>query len=406
MVLWIGFAVMAAAVIMVIARPLLGVDVREAASRQADLAVYRDQLAEIETDRARGIIEAAEADSARAELARRILAIGAVDESDTKPERAGTRYHSWALIAAAFISLAGVGVYLSLGAPNLPDLPHSARLSTPSQNATVDELIGKVEAELRANPEDGRGWDVLAPVYLRLNRFNEAADAYSQAIRLLGESANRLAGFAEAAILDNDGIVTEPARKAYERLLETQPDFAEARFWLAVAQEQDGNREAAAEAYRSLLASAPEDARWRQIVMNRLGAVTGETSPDQAGPSRSAETSKADGQSVSETAGAGADDAGTLRKSGPTEEDVATAQAMAPAEREKFINQMVAQLAERLEQQPDDLAGWMRLVRAYTVLGRKDDALAALDRAKQTFPDDSDKRTTLEGLAVELGLGS
>lgn len=391
MVLWIGFAVMTAAVIMFITRPLLGGDVRAAETREADLAVYRDQMAEIEADRARGLIEAAEADSARAELGRRILAVGARHEDDLKPEIAGARTPFWvSTAAAAFISVASVAVYISLGAPGLPDQPHSARLTAPSQNATVAELIGRVEAELRTNPEDGRGWDVLAPVYLRLNRFSEAADAYGHAIRLLGESANRLAGFAEASILGNDGIVTEPARKAYARLLETQPDFAEARFWLAVAQEQDGNREAAAEAYRSLLAMAPEDARWRQIVVDRLAAVTGDEKPDAAKPAT----------------GAGADATGGQGQSGPTAQDIASAQAMTPAEREQFINQMVAQLAQRLEEQPDDMAGWVRLVRAYSVLGRKDDALAALNRARQTFPDDSDKHATLDGLAAELGLGS
>lgn len=404
MVLWIGFAVMTAAVIMFITRPLLGGDVRAAKTREADLAVYRDQMAEIEADRARGLIEAAEADSARAELGRRILATGARHEDDLKPEVAGARTPLWvSTAAAAFISVASVTVYISLGAPGLPDQPHSARLTAPSQNATVAELIGRVEAELRTNPEDGRGWDVLAPVYLRLNRFSEAADAYGNAIRLLGESANRLAGFAEASILGNDGIVTEPARKAYARLLETQPDFAEARFWLAVAQEQDGNREAAAEAYRSLLATAPEDAHWRQIVVDRLAAVTGEEKPGAVKPGAGA---GADAEGNAASPDAQVDTSGGQKQSGPTAQDIASAQAMTPAEREQFINQMVAQLAQRLEQQPDDMAGWVRLVRAYSVLGRKDDALAALNRAKQTFPDDSDKHATLDGLAVELGLGS
>jgi len=406
MVLWIGFAVLTAAVIMFITRPLFGANVRAADTREADLAVYRDQLAEIEADRARGLIEAADADSARAELGRRILAIGARHESDLRPETTGVRPPFWVSIAAAaFISLASVAVYISLGTPGLPGQPHSVRLSAPRQNATVGELIGRVEAELRANPEDGRGWDVLAPVYLRLNRFSEAADAYGHAIRLLGESVDRLSGFAEASILGNDGLVTEPAKKAYTRLLELQPDFPEARFWLAVAQEQDGNREAAAAAYRSLLSSAPEEAPWRQIVVKRLAAVTGAEKPDTASPGSGSGASAEN--AAPEAAGTKTDEAADRQgQRGPTAQDIESAQSMTPAEREQFINQMVAQLAQRLEQQPDDLAGWVRLVRAYSVLGRKDDALAALNRAKQSFPEDSDKHTTLDGLAAELGLGS
>ncbi|SDP46192.1 cytochrome c-type biogenesis protein CcmH [Filomicrobium insigne] len=399
MVLWIGFAALTAAVIAVITRPLLSARVQAAASRQADLAVYRDQMAEIEAERARGLIEAAEAESARAELGRRVLAVaGSGQGDDTGTTGIGERYRSWVSVASAvLIALAGAGVYLSLGAPDLPSKPHAARLTTPNQNATVADLIGRVEAELRAHPEDGRGWDVLAPVYLRLQRFAEAANAYAQAIRLQGESPKRLAGFAEATILDNDGIVTEPARKAYQRLLESQPDFAEARFWLAVALEQDGKGDAAADAYRALLASAPEDARWKEVVAQRLATVTRQ--PVEAGNENKAEDKTAAVQpnglpESSET------------PRGPSAADIAAAQSMTAEQRSQFISQMVTQLAARLEQKPDDLAGWIRLVRAYTVLGRKDDALAALDRARKTFPDGSENRAALDGLAVELGLGT
>lgn len=403
MVLWIGFAALTAAVIAVITRPLLSSRVRSAASRQADLAVYRDQLAEIEAERARGLLDAAEAESARAELGRRVLAVagpGQEDDSGTTASGIGERYRSWVSMAAAvLIALAGAGVYLTLGAPGLPSQPHAARLTTSNQNATVADLIGRVEAELRAHPEDGRGWDVLAPVYLRLQRFGEAANAYAQAIRLLGENPKRLAGFAEATILDNDGIVTEPARKAYQRLLENQPDFAEARFWLAVALEQDGKRDAAAAAYRALLETAPEDARWKEVVAQRLASVTGQAI--EAGDDNKQEERTAEAQASGTAEGSEA-----LTPRGPSAADIAAAQSMTPEQRSQFINQMVAQLSARLEQQPDDLAGWMRLVRAYTVMGRKDEALAALDRARRTFPDGSENRAAIDGLAVELGLGT
>lgn len=407
MVLWIGFAVLTAAVIAIITRPLLSKGASEAATpRQADLAVYRDQLAEIDAERERGLIDAAEAESARVELGRRVLAAAAASEGgrDKVADAGGIgeRGRTWvSLVSAALIAVAGACIYLAVGAPQLPSRPHFARLSVPEQNATVAELVAKVEAELRAHPEDGRGWDVLAPVYLRMQRFGEAASAYSQAIRLLGESPKRLAGFAEATILANDGIVTEPARNAYQRLLQTHPDFIEARFWLAVAHEQDGNREAAADAYRSLLALAPEDARWRDIINQRLAAVTGP--PASAG---AVVNDRGEGKPASESVIAREGSQEHPSQSGATSEEVAAVQSKTPDEQAQFINQMVSQLAERLKQQPDDLAGWMRLVRAYTVLGRRDDALAALQQARQTFPDGSDKRAALEGLAAELGLGT
>src|SRR5262249_30652947 len=143
----------------------------------------------------------------------------------------------------------------------------------PTLAAGVEELVARVEARLRTNPGDGQGWDVIAPVYLRLERFRDAAEAFRRAIDLNGESPRRLSSLAESTVLANDGIVTGPARKADQRLLELEPGRMEARFGLALAKEQDGDFEEAEAAYRTLMEDAPEHAPWRQFITERLEAI-------------------------------------------------------------------------------------------------------------------------------------
>src|SRR5690606_33027739 len=131
--------------------------------------------------------------------------------------------------------------YLAEGSPGLPGQPHAARIAVPSDRATIDSLVAKGEVRLRAHPEVGQGWDVIAPVYFRQGRVTEAAQAYRHAIRLLGESPRRLDGLGEASVFASNGIVTEEARRSCGRLAGLEPAQPEPRFWLALAKEQDGD---------------------------------------------------------------------------------------------------------------------------------------------------------------------
>ncbi len=247
------------------------------------------------------------------------------------------------------------------------------------EQANVTELIAKVEARLREHPEDGQGWDVIAPIYLKLGRFREAAAAFANAARIEGETARRLAGFAEATVLAADGVVGEEARLAFEKILKSDPRRPEPRFWLALAKEQDGKLADALADYKALLADTPGDAPWREAVEGRIAEVSRRIpGADKAGP----------------------------RAPGPSAADVAAAERLAPEDRARMIAQMVDGLAQRLERDGRDLAGWLRLVNAYAVLDRKDDARAALTRARQNFPADEKALAELAALAKSLGLGS
>jgi len=386
MLLWIGFAILTAAVVAALVEPLRRKDAPPLDAAAADIAVYRDQLAEIEAERARGLFTEEEARGARVEVARRLIgrAEAGVDSAAQEASNAGRPVPSKTVlrIAAGLIPLASVGLYLAFGAPNLPGRPLAARHAGPLDQASVAELVAKVETRLREHPEDGQGWDVIAPVYLRLGRYADAAHAFSQASRILGETAGRLAGFGEASLLAGGGIVSEEVRRASERILALEPGRIEARLWLALAKEQDGDLKGAAADLSELLASAAPGAPWREAVTARIERLNRRPG-GEAGPP--AAPSEADGPS--------ADDAARLAR-------------MSPPERARFIDRMVAGLADRLKREGNDLGGWLRLVRAYKVLGRDRDATAALAEARRHFDGDTRSLAELDALAQSLGLGS
>jgi cytochrome c-type biogenesis protein CcmH len=399
MVLWIGFAVLTAVVVAALLRPLLAAPAPGEPEASANAAVYRDQMAEIETERARGLIGGAEAEAARIEIARRLLAAADANGNETPaPARGGTA--TIAMVVAAALPVLAIAAYLAVGAPGQPGQPHAARspASAPGEAPSTAQLIAKVEERLRAMPEDGRGWDVIAPVYFRLERYREAADAFQRALRLLGESPDRLAGIADSHILANDGVVTEAARIAFARLRELAPDRMEPRFWLAVAAEQDGRFDEAATVYAQLLSEGDGAAPWRPTVAERWREVRGKLglatepvpSPTLAGK---VPASKAD------VAASGR--APALAKS-----DVDAVQAMPAEARTKMIEDMVAGLDQRLSSDGRDLEGWQRLIRAYTVLGRREDALAALARARTALSEEAQSLEALATLARSLGLAS
>lgn len=388
MVLWLIFAALTALVAAVLLRPLLRADRASAGAPEPaahDAALYADQLAEVDSDLARGVIAPAEAEAARVEIARRLLrSTTAVAPSRAAPAHGVTKLAAGLAFLAVLLCLPVLGVvlYLAYGSPGLPDQPLRARLEAPPEGQQIAALIARVEARLRENPQDGRGWDVIAPVYLRLERYEEAADAFARARRLLGDSSARLAGYGEALVLANNGVVTDAAKEAFEKALTLEPTLVKPRFWLAMAAEQDGRFADAATRWRTMLSEAPADAPWRGLVEERLRLAEGRL--DQA------DRATSPGAVQSER--------------GPSAADIAAAENMTAQERAAMINQMVAGLAERLARDGNDLEGWKRLVRAYMVLGRRDDAVQALGAARRSFAGDGEAAAQLDALASSLGL--
>ena len=268
MLLWAIFAVLTAVVLYVLLRPLAGGGGSEEPRAAFNATVYRDQLGEVQSDRERGLIGEGDAEAARIEIARRLLATDGEEAAGTSSTHSPLRALTVGLAVA--LPLAALTLYLVYGSPRLPDQPLVARLQDPASDKNLEVLVARVEARLREHAEEGEGWEVIAPVYMGWQRYADAAEAYRQSIRLVGESPKRLASYGQALVFANNGVVTEDARQALERALVLDPNLVEPRLVLIIAKEQDGQLAAAIEDWRALLAKAPADAPWRKLVEQRL----------------------------------------------------------------------------------------------------------------------------------------
>ena len=337
MTLWFVMALMTAAAIFAVLWPLSR---RAPLSAGSDVAVYRDQLDEIERDREAGLIGDREAEAARVEVSRRLLA--ATDVTVSAPhESAGWRRRAVALVALLLLPFGAAILYLTLGSPDLPGQPQAARREMPPEQRSIADLVGRVEAHLEGNPEDGRGWEVIGPVYMRLGRYDDAVKARRNSLRLLGSAAVREADLGEALTGAANGIVTAEARAAFDRALVLDPEDFRARYFSGLAAEQDGRPKDAADIWTKLLAGAPEDAAWIGFVRESLLRVDPNASVPQARPSVASPDAP-----------------------GPSAADVAAANQMSPEQRDTMVRGMVARLAERLKQDGSDVDGWLRLLRA------------------------------------------
>jgi cytochrome c-type biogenesis protein CcmH len=365
MTLWFVFALMTAAAIFAVLWPL-GRRGRPQ-NDGSETTVYRDQLSEVDRDLAAGLIGSSEADAARVEISRRLLA--SADDRRDPPAASSPRLRRFAAILALVgLPIIALAVYLPLGAPRLGDFPLAQRTRAPDATQSLDNLVAQVEAHLEKNPADGRGWVVLAPVLARLGRFDDAVRAYRNSITYNGDSADRRADLGEALAGAAGGVVTSEARAEFERAIAMNADEIKASYFLGLAAEQDGRSAEAASIWRSILEKAPVDAPWRPLVQAALNRVGGSGAPALSGDA------------------------------------MAAAKDMNEADRGAMIRGMVDRLASRLKQNGDDVEGWLRLVRAYMVMGDRDKAKSALMDARQAVANDAERLRQLNEGLKDLGL--
>ena len=185
--------------------------------------------------------------------------------------------------------MVALALYADLGRPDLPDAPLAARMADAKGAEGVEAALARLEAHLAASPDDAKGWAVIAPVYMHLGRFDEAATAFAEILRLDGESADRRAGYGEALVGAAGGVVTADARAAFDKALAEQPGLPAARFYLGLAAEQDGDKPKAMAIYQGLLNETPAGAPWAAALQERLAAVKGESAPTVPAPAASTE---------------------------------------------------------------------------------------------------------------------
>ncbi|MBV9569432.1 MAG: c-type cytochrome biogenesis protein CcmI [Hyphomicrobiales bacterium] len=370
MALHLIFVAMLVAAILAVLLPLARGAARASSAGASALDLHRLRLAEIARDQDRGLLDETSAEAARNEAARLLLRSvearqpGHHGRSEARGEPA--RATPWRRRIVALVALLGIPalvlpLYAMMGSPGVPASPFGA---APEATAQTDlaRMIGRIEAHLVEHPDEGKGFEVLAPVYLRLGRFADAVRARSEALRLLGETPDRLADLAEARMAMADGVVTHEAGAALDRALALDPKHPQARFLAAIGLEQDGRRDDAASALRAMLADAPAEAPWRQAVEAHLAALAR-----------------------------------------PPDDKAAAIAGLAPSAQGDAIRSMVAGLAARLQRQGGSAEEWARLVRSLTVLGETEEARAALAQARASLPDEASRARLLE-VAQATGL--
>ena len=388
--LWAVFAVLIAVAAAVLALSALRARAATAGRADHDLTVYRDQLREIDADVARGTLNATEAGAARIEVQRRMLVAGAAAPGAQARETPGLR---WGAVAVALVAMPAIAlpVYLWRGNPAIPGQPLASRGAAPgadhassSSAMGLDDAIKRLQARLAASPGDAEGWRLLGRSYMMTQQPEPAIDAYRRALAITPDEAPLHSALAESLTFAAGGTVTEEARQEFEIALARDPRDPAGRFYVSLAKAQAGRTREAFDGWLALLADTPGDAPWLPMVRRQLEDAAKQLNIDLASVlPKTAPVETVRAPALPPLAQSGAPPQAPRGPSapaaprGPTAEDMRAAQGMSEADRQTMIRGMVASLAARLEENPDDIEGWQRLARSYEVLGEGERAREA-----------------------------
>lgn len=373
--IWMIFGLLGALVLLFLLWPLNGTKGYVRDRTQTAMAIYEDQLSEVDRDAERGLITTEEARAAQVEIKRRMLATGKAQHTE-----AGRSGGSAVLLSALFVPLAALGLYLQVGAPDIPAMPFAERSGEQQNARELQRLVTELETRLTRDPNGGetRGWELLAQTYMNNNRFADAVSAFEQIIDRPDATSATLSQYAEALISLDNGVVTPKASAAIARAVEMDATNPAASFYRAMELDQSGAAMDARQVLLDRLAKETTSQRWMPAFVQMINQI-------------------------GERFGLEAIDVPEFEPpAGPSAADVEAAAKMSPEERAAFIRSMVDGLEDRLEEDPGNLDGWLQLARALVVLGEQDRALAALKQAAPLIidlPEDDQRR-----LMVEEGL--
>jgi len=371
MLLWLVFAALTVIALLGAVLPLLRKPRVQDQRSDYDLEVYRHQLEELQNELDRGVITSEEESAARLEIERRILTTAEMNGPGTG-SASPTPQIVGALIVAIGIPALASGLYLYIGNPQAPDQPLATRTPVEStQTADVDDLetaISRLQARLARDSGNLADWLLLGQSYTVMRRYDEAVAAYRRADGLKPDDANIMTSLGESLVLAASGTVTPEAQSVFRNAHLLNKKTPGPRFYLGLARAQAGDIQGAYDFWLALANDAPPDAPWLSQVVGRLEEVGAELGIDVAAALKSRPTPMASAE--------------RMPLPGPTQEDVEAAAEMSASDRSEMIRGMVARLAERLEENPNDLEGWERLARSYQVLGETEKAAQARARAQ------------------------
>ncbi len=388
---WAVSALMALVVVFTIMRAFFAVP-KAAKAAELDVQVYKDQLQSLDSELERGVLSGEEADAAKLEISRRLLA--ADKRAQAEDVAVGTGVSKPLLAVIALVLFGGsLGLYAMLGNPKLPDQPLVKRLETakiardnrPNQAqaetqieaaaAPLDipadylELIVTLRETMKQHPNDIEGWKLLALHEARVGDLRAAWRAKDKVITLLGDAAsgNDYAELAEYMIVATNGYVSTDAEAALAKALKRDAKSPRARYYSGLALAQNGRPDVAYRMWVGLLEEGPEDAPWIGLIRGQIGAVARAAGINTVNPDAP----------------------------GPSSEQVEAAGNMTPEERQEMIRGMVAGLAERLTAEGGTPAEWARLIRAYGTLGETGKAAKSWTEARKVFDGNADALAVL-----------
>ncbi len=361
---------------------------RQNASRAAyDIEIYRDQLAEIERDIRRGVIDESEARAARAEIGRRALAADSAGAVGEKPAPAARALPVAVLALAVVAPLGAFVLYLDLGSPHLPGQPLAQRHAGAQSDTRQDEsLVAQLAERLKDRPDDAQGWTLLARSLGTLGRHDEAVAAWRNVRRLTPDSSEALGGLGEALIQAAGGTVTPEAVRLFESVRTAEESEPRSRFYLGLARAQAGETRQALQIWTDLLALSPPDAPWLDGVRAQIRRIAAEAKLDPATIAPSPEAAALAARSAAGAPG------------GPQAEAIAR---LPPGQQQEMIRGMVESLAARLAAEPNDVEGWRRLGRARKVLGEREKSIEAYAKAASLAPGRVDVLSDYAGALFE-----
>lgn len=362
---WMGLLTLIA--VAFVAFPLLKKEQAPTSAQDSTPAVLVDQLDEVQRDLDRRVISNSEASAAQQEIKRRILAAARRTVSGQTVENTSGRVGLW--LAVLFVPLLAVVYYAFMGSPEISSLAFADRQAERAEQEKITELTGKLYARLASDPEGGpsEGWMLLGQTYYRMGEYSRAAAAFETVAEREDATSATFSMLAEALVSAEQGIVTPKAETAIDKAIALDPTNPAGVFYKSMAMAQKGEEQAAYELLLSSLEAADGFASWMEVFVaqaNQIGEKIGQ-------------------DPISLTDYAPMANGGA----GPTAEDIEAAGEMSAEDRSDFIRSMVERLAARLEENPEDLEGWMRLANAYKVLGEKQNAVSAYEQASNLLAD-------------------
>lgn len=400
MVFWLAPVLIATVVAFLLLRALRTPQDDGLSAAASDMAVYRDQLAEVDRDLARGVLTEAEAEAVRTEVSRRLLE---ADRRATVAARAGDgRMLPAAVVVVALVLAGSFLLYARLGAPGLADLPMTERLADldaaaaarpgqeeaearardflprpPEPDPSFLELMARLRAALEERPNDTQGLSLLAENEARLGNYTAAREAQERLVAAYGDDAplEERVTLLDLMVYTAGGFVSPEAEAVLTGILEDAPENETARYYAGLLLAQTGRPDRAFPIWRRLLETSPPDAPWVPVIRAEIGGLAAAAGVDYAPP----------------------------EMRGPSAADMAAAEDMTAEERQEMIRSMVEGLADRLATDGGPPEDWARLIGALGVLGETERARAVADEALEVFADSPEALATIRAARQRVG---